>query len=166
MISQELRDDLLNLIVGTFGAAPTADIMQQLEAGLEQGATLQQYAQSFINSQEFNDLYPDAASFQQRFTEQLLGDSVDESALADAGNFISQSLANGANLGDLLLTSIQAVSNVPEDDPVWSGATKQLSNKKAVAEYFTKVLQAPCQMIPMKALKIKLKPTAKKSKHH
>lgn len=132
MITQEQRDELLTLIVGTFGAAPTAEIMQQLEDGLDQGATLEQYAQSFINSEEFASLYESP----EAFARQLLGDSISDDALAEASSFLMNSIANGANVGDLLLTSINAIKNVPADDPVWSVATKQLTNKKAVAEVF------------------------------
>ncbi|SBS25813.1 hypothetical protein MAQ5080_00374 [Marinomonas aquimarina] len=132
MITQEQRDELLTLIVGTFGAAPTAEIMQQLEEGIDQGATLEQYSESFLNSQEFADLYESP----EAFARQLLGDSISEDALEEASSFLMNSITNGVNVGDLLLTSINAIKNVPEDDPVWSGASKQLTNKKAVAEIF------------------------------
>lgn len=132
MITEEQRDELLTLIVGTLGAAPNAYLMKQLEDGLENGIPISQYASILVQSDEFIGLYGSIDDF----TAQLFGTSVSESAIADANDYITNALMNGSSIGDVVLNSLKAISTVEAGDPIWGGAAKRLTNKTDVAEHY------------------------------
>lgn len=138
-ISQQQRTDLLTLVVGMFDAAPTSELLSALATGLNNGATLDQYAANLGNSSEFGALYPSYLTieeFSSRFVTNLLGGNTSEQAVADGAQFVTDLINAGFSTGQAAYEAIKAVAAAPQDDAVWGAAAAELNNKVAVADYF------------------------------
>ncbi|WP_417551935.1 beta strand repeat-containing protein [Marinomonas fungiae] len=138
-ISQQQRTDLLTLVVGMFDAAPTSELLSALASGLNNGATLDQYAANLGNSSEFGALYPTYLTieeFSARFVTNLLGGNTSDQAVADGAQFVTDLINAGFSTGQAAYEAIKAVAAAPQDDAVWGAAAAELNNKVAVADYF------------------------------
>ncbi|CUB02767.1 beta strand repeat-containing protein [Marinomonas fungiae] len=138
-ISQQQRTDLLTLVVGMFDAAPTSELLSALATGLNDGATLDQYAANLGNSSEFGALYPSyltVEEFSARFITNLLGGNTSEQAVADGAQFVTDLINAGFSTGQAAYEAIKAIAAAPQDDAVWGAAAAELNNKVAVADYF------------------------------
>lgn len=138
-ISQAQRTDLLTLVVGMFDAAPTSDLLSDLAKGLNEGATLDQYANNLGNSSEFETLYPaylTVEEFSELFITNLLGGNTSAQAVTDGADYVAALINSGVSAGQAAYTAVKAIAAAPVSDAVWGAAAAELNNKVAVADYF------------------------------
>lgn len=137
MATQAQQTELLTLLVGMFDAAPTAEIFNGLVAGLDAGATVDQYAEAIAASSYFTDLYADADAFAANFGTALVGEYVSEEVLAVANEVVAARLEAGDSVADVIAFALTALSSdAAANSETWGAAAAALENKVTVAQYF------------------------------
>ena len=137
------RTELIQLVVGIFGAAPGADVLADLEEAFDAGASLTDIAVSLAeNALVSGDLgiYPDFlpnAVFATNFVTDLIGDEVSAENLQAAIDAVAGLLNAGSSRGEVMLIAITTIANVDPADANFGAAASALVNKTAVAEYYS-----------------------------
>lgn len=135
-ITATQRNDVINLLVGMFDAAPSAALMTGFVASIEAGATLDQLANDLAATTEFTSLYPvwlTDDEFATNFVTNLL-DGNSPSGLA-AGIDIVKGMLTTMTRGSAANAATAALKAVPVTDPVFGTASQALLNKVDVATY-------------------------------
>jgi len=142
-ITAETRQDIIELVVTAYGAAPGTTLLTELVAIIDGGGTLADVATSLTTSDTWTAEYP---SFQtaEEFATEWLGNLVPE-ASADAlagGIEIAVGLINGgASFADIVLVAQDFLSNLAEDDAEFGSSAANFNNKVEVASYYTLTLE-------------------------
>jgi len=137
------RTELIQLVVGIFGAAPGANVLADLEEAFDAGASLADIAVSLAeNALVSGDLgiYPDFlpnAVFATNFVTDLIGDEVSAENLQAAIDAVAGLLNAGSSRGEVMLIAITTIANVDPADANFGAAASALVNKTAVAEYYS-----------------------------
>jgi len=142
-ITAETRQDIIELVVTAYGAAPGTTLLTELVAIIDGGGTLADVATSLTTSDTWTAEYP---SFQtaEEFATEWLGNLVPE-ASADAlagGIEIAVGLINGgSSFADVILVAQDFLANLAEDDAEFGSSAANFNNKVEVASYYTLTLE-------------------------
>jgi len=142
-ITAETRQDIIELVVTAYGAAPGTTLLTELVAIVDGGGTLADVATSLTTSDTWTAEYP---TFQtaEEFATEWLGNLVPE-ASADAlagGIEIAVGLINGgASFADVVLVAQDFLANLAEDDAEFGSSAANFNNKVEVASYYTLTLE-------------------------
>lgn len=136
----EDRTDVIALAVGVWAAAPGADNLSELAAYYNAGGNLEGLTAELVNSPIFKQEYPNTMTneeFATKFVNNAVGGTVDQEHKDWAVDQITSQLAAGHTLDEVILAALDALRNVPTDDPNWGNARIAFENKVEVAEYFS-----------------------------
>ena len=142
-ITAETRQDIIELVVTAYGAAPGTSLLTELVAIIDDGGTLADVATSLTTSDTWTAQYP---SFQtaEEFAAEWLGNLVPE-ASADAlagGIEIAVGLINGgSSFADVVLVAQGFLANLAETDEEFGSSAANFNNKVEVASYYTLTLE-------------------------
>lgn len=137
------RTELIQLVVGMFGAAPGADVLADLEAIFDAGASISDIAVALSENALFSGdtgSYPaflPNAIFATNFVTDLIGDEVSAENLQLAIDAVTGLLNAGESRGAVVAIAISAVAAVDPADTNFGAAASALTNKTAVAEYYS-----------------------------
>ena len=140
-ISAETHREIIQLVVGMFDAAPGATFLPEFISAVESGTTFNALAEDLSKTTYFQELYPDqdtSNSFSTKFIDALVGGEVAESDENWAVGFVEGLLASGVTRAEAMVTTINALANVPTTDGRFCNARIALENKVDVAEYYSK----------------------------
>ena len=134
VVSKAERVNIFKLVAGMFNAAPGAGYLQEFSDAFDaMGHNFAALAQALGNTAAFKSLYPDsmsAGAFANQFL-QTLGLQANQEAQA----WVVAHLNAGKSHAQVMLDALVAI--VETTDPAFAAAQKLLSNKAAVAEYFS-----------------------------
>ncbi len=139
-ITAEARTEIIQLVVGMFGAAPGASVLSDLVAAKEAGQTVKQIAANVANTAEFKSIYPTFLTnqeFAERFVNNLVGSEVAAADKAAAVTILVGQLNAGATRSNVVVDAINAVKAVPSTNTAWANAAAALANKVSVATYYS-----------------------------
>lgn len=136
--------EVLRLVVGMFGAAPSANLFASLTGASDQGVGTLDMARSWGDTDLFRALgpYPDSASFANGFARHSLGlaSSYDLDAPSASAEFrmlrdwIASREAAGDARGEIAHQVIFALAGT--DIPAFQEARHRMENRVQVAEYY------------------------------
>ncbi|MDO8272571.1 MAG: hypothetical protein Q7U82_11745, partial [Gammaproteobacteria bacterium] len=139
-ITAEARTEIIQLVVGMFGAAPGASVLSDLVAAKEAGQTVKQIAANVANTNEYKSIYPTFLTnqeFAERFVNNLVGSEVAAADKAAAVTILVGQLNAGATRSNVVVDAINAVKAVPSTNTAWANAAAALANKVTVATYYS-----------------------------
>ncbi|MEK7259739.1 MAG: hypothetical protein AAB211_08055 [Pseudomonadota bacterium] len=139
-ITAEARTEIIQLVVGMFGAAPGASVLSDLVAAKEAGQTVKQIAANVANTAAFRSIYPTFLTnleFAERFVNNLVGSEVAAADKAAAVTILVGQLNAGATRSNVVVDAIDAVKAVPSTNTAWANAAAALANKVSVATYYS-----------------------------
>lgn len=138
-ITAETRADIISLVVGMFDAAPSTNLLNDFVHATEIGQSLEVTASGLAESAEFKSIYADWLTneeFAAKFVSNILVEASADT-VAEAEAFVTGQLNAGADRGEVILSAVQALSAVSADDANWGASAQTLSNKVAVATYYS-----------------------------
>lgn len=138
-ITAETRNDIIELVVTAYDAAPGTTLLTELVAIVDGGGTLADVAAALTTSDRWNELYP---SFQtaEEFAAEWLGNLVPEAdadALAEGVSIAVGLINGGASFADLILEAQGFLSTVDETDASFGTSAANFNNKVEVATNHT-----------------------------
>jgi Ca2+-binding RTX toxin-like protein len=138
-ITAETRQDIIELVVTAYGAAPGTTLLTELVAIINDGGTLSDVADNLTSRSEWTSVYP---SFQtaEEFANEWLGNLLPEaSAETLAGGVeIAVGLVNGgSSFGEIIIAAQDFLSNLPETDADYGVSAANFNNKVEVAIDYT-----------------------------
>ena len=140
-ITAEARTEIIQLVVGMFGAAPGASVLSDLTfARDDRGQTVKQIAANIVNTNEFKSIYPTFLTnqeFADRFINNLVGAEVAAADKTAAATQLVAMLAAGASRSSVVVDAINALKAVPSTNTAWANAAAALANKVSVATYYS-----------------------------
>ncbi|MBB1488209.1 beta strand repeat-containing protein [Oceanospirillum sediminis] len=138
-ITAETRADIISLVVGMFDAAPSTNLLNDFVRATEIGQSLEVTASGLAESAEFKSIYAEWLTneeFAAKFVSNILVEASADT-VAEAEAFVTGQLNAGADRGEVILSAVQALSAVSADDANWGASAQALSNKVAVATYYS-----------------------------
>lgn len=144
-ITAETRTDIIELVVGIFGAAPGANILSELADTVDAGLSLNDLTVALVENPVFKDMYPSFLTndeFATSYLTAIFGGApgvgeVDQANFDIAHDAVTALLNAGQSRGEVVYQIINAISNVSEDDPAFGGAAAKLNNQTEVAVHFS-----------------------------
>lgn len=138
-ITAETRNDIIELVVTAYDAAPGTTLLTELVAIVDGGGSLADVAAALTTSDRWTELYP---SFQtaEEFAAEWLGALVpeaDEDALAEGVSVAVGLLNGGASFADLILEAQGFLSTIEETDASFGTSAANFNNKVEVATNHT-----------------------------
>ena len=142
-ITAETRTDIIELVVGMFGAAPGASVLTELAEAVDAGLSLKDLAITLGNSSVFKTEYPSFLTneeFSTNYLTDLFGGNPGE---VSSDNFtlakeaLVSLLNSGISRGEVVYRAVTAISGVAETDTNFGTAAARLNNETEVAEYYT-----------------------------
>lgn len=146
-ITAETRQDIIELVVAAYDAAPGTTLLTELVAIVDGGGTLTDVAENLTTRSEWTSKYP---SFQtaNEFATEWLGVLVPEAsaaALAE-GITVAEGLVNGgSSFGAILLQAQTFLAGLAETDASFGTSAALFNNKAEVATYYTISLEEAAQ---------------------
>ena len=146
-ITAETRQDIIELVVAAYDAAPGTTLLTELVAIVDGGGTLADVAENLTTRSEWTSKYP---SFQtaNEFATEWLGVLVPEAsatALAE-GITVAEGLVNGgSSFGAILLQAQTFLAGLAETDASFGTSAALFNNKAEVATYYTISLEEAAQ---------------------
>jgi len=146
-ITAETRQDIIELVVTAYNAAPGTELLNELVAIVNNGGTLTDVANNLTTRTEWTSKYP---SFQtaEEFAAEWLGNLVPE-ASADAlaeGKTVAVGLVNGgSSFGEIIIAAQDFLSKLPETDAAFGTSAANFNNKVEVATNYTITLEQSAQ---------------------
>ncbi|MBG9388448.1 SwmB domain-containing protein [Caenimonas aquaedulcis] len=135
--SQEI---VLELVTGMFGAAPGKSFLDPLVLQLNARGELQ-LAIDLGQSTYFRTLYPTdqgGYAFANAFLSKFIpGFTVNEPAHLWALNWMADRIDHGVPAGQVVLEALQALENVPADNPTWGATLAQWKHWTDIAREFS-----------------------------
>ncbi|MCI5106610.1 MAG: hypothetical protein MRY76_07860 [Pseudomonadales bacterium] len=142
-ITAETRTDLIEIVVGMFGAAPGASVLAELTTSIEAGTSLRDLTITLANSTVFKAAYPNFLTneeFATNFLTSILGSNVSQEVMDEAVAIAVTELNGGMSRGDLVWLVIDFMDTIAEDDANLGTAATAFNNKVEVAEYYSVTL--------------------------
>lgn len=138
-ITAETRNDIIELVVTAYNAAPGTTLLSELVAIIDNGGTLADVADNLVSRSEWTSRYP---SFQtaEEFATEWLGNLIPEASAASLaeGVDIAVGLVNGgASFGSILIEAQSFLSTLSEDDASFGTSAANFNNKVEVATNHT-----------------------------
>jgi hypothetical protein len=133
-ITAATRQDIIELVVTAYNAAPGTELLNELVAIINNGGTIADVADNLTSRTEWTSRYP---SFQtaEEFAAEWLGNLVPE-ASADAlaeGIDVAVGLVNsGASFGSIIIAAQDFLSNLAETDAAFGSSAANFNNKVEV----------------------------------
>ncbi len=146
-ITAETRTDIIELVVGMFGAAPGASVLSELAEAVDAGLSLKDLSITLGTSAVFKAEYPSFLTnteFATNYLTDFLGGNPGEVSAANftlAVDAVVALLNSGKSRGEVVYDVITAVSAVPETDTNFGTAAARLNNETEVAEYYSVTTQ-------------------------
>jgi len=140
--SDAQKNSVIKLFQSMFNASPGADLLNLCSQWLADGMTETELANLIASTDLFkiDSLYPTYLSnydFLRRHLNLLMGTTVSDSnkhALA----LVMQSLLDGGwTRGEVMLTLVNLLLDIPASEPSWGVAAEQLRNKLEVSYYYS-----------------------------
>ena len=137
-VTAETRQDIIELVVTAFNAAPGASLLTELIAIFEEQGSLEAVAEAIVNSDEFSDLYPSFLTLEE-FAEQWLGRLVPEApeAARAGAQELAVSLINGGTTPAQIVIQAAAYLSAGVGPSEFSSSFANFANKVAVATAHT-----------------------------
>jgi len=138
-ITAETRQDIIELVVTAYNAAPGTTLLTELVAIIDGGGSLADVAANLTTREEWTSRYP---SFQtaEEFAAEWLGNLVPEAgadALAEGISVATGLINGGASFGDILIEASTFLSSLAETDAAFGASAANFNNKVEVATYHT-----------------------------
>lgn len=138
-ITAETRNDIIELVVTAYGAAPGTTLLTELVAIINDGGTLADVADNLTSRSEWTSVYP---SFQtaEEFAAEWLGNLVPEAsaaALAEGIDVAVGLINGGSSFGSIIIEAQNFLSTLSEDDAAFGTSAANFNNKVEVATYHT-----------------------------
>jgi len=138
-ITAETRNDIIELVITAYNAAPGTTLLSELVAIVDDGGTLADVATELTTRTEWTSTYP---TFQtaEEFADEWLGNLVPEAgadALAEAKSVAVGLINGGMSFADLILEAQAFLSAASEDDAAFGSSAANFNNKVEVATYHT-----------------------------
>lgn len=142
-ITAETRNDIIELVVTAYNAAPGTTLLTELVAIVDGGGTLADVATALTTSSRWTSLYP---SFQtaEEFANEWLGNLVPEAsaeALAEGVSVAVGLLNSGSTFAALVMEAQSFLSAAAEDDASFGTSAANFNNKVEVATNHTVTLE-------------------------
>ncbi len=142
-ITAETRNDIIELVVTAYNAAPGTTLLTELVAIVDGGGSLADVATALTTSDRWAELYP---SFQtaEEFATEWLGNLVPEAseeALAEGVSVAVGLINGGASFADLVIEAQGFLSATAEDDASFGTSAANFNNKVEVATNHTVTLE-------------------------
>jgi hypothetical protein len=125
-----------------FNGAPGTTYMGQLYDSVTSGMSTEQIYETYTSSAQFTSLYPKYMSnrdFATKIVSTVIGASASEKAKAQASLDLEAALNVGWTRGKAVYSLFSNLS-VKQNDVDWGGTAKLISNKIAVARFYTEEL--------------------------
>lgn len=138
-ITAAARTELITLVVGMFGAAPGANVLDSLTTEIENGATLANLSNALTQTTVFQGLYPlhlTNGEFATQFINNIL-EEASSTVRAEVATLATGLLNGGTSRGDLILQALTYLSTVSSTDTVLGSSAAALANKVDVATYYS-----------------------------
>lgn len=136
MATAQEQQELIQLVVGMFGATPGADNLAALEAILDGGATIDEIAVALAANPLLETIYASTLSnedFATAFVGDILGDEVTAENLQVGIDVITGLLNDGASRGEVVQIATTFLANTSVDDVNFGAAAQAFANKVEVA---------------------------------
>jgi hypothetical protein len=137
------RTEIIQTVVGMFGAAPGATYLNELSA---YAGNVKGLIKDLTGTNAFKSIYPTFLTneeFATNFLNNLLGTTVtDTAAKTWAKNWMKGLLDAGKSRGDVIFEALDALKAIPTTDTTWGNAAKQFANKVTVAEHYSVTMAA------------------------
>lgn len=138
-ITAQQREDLVLLVNGVFGAAPTSRVLSNLVKLVEEGNSVDDVATMLTNNTNFESIYPSlllTSEFASQFAANLLGTAATTETTARVEALVTTYL----NAGDTRTEAVWKVTKLlsQTEDADFATAKAQLNNKAAVSLEFAK----------------------------
>ena len=142
-ITAAARNDIIELVVTAYNAAPGTSLLTDLVAQYEAGASLADIAATLTTSATFKSTYP---SFQTatEFANEFLGNLVPEAsaaAVAEGVSIIEGILNGGGTRAQVILEAQTFLSQASESDPAFGSSVALFNNRVEVATHHTVTLE-------------------------
>ena len=142
-ITAETRNDIIELVVTAYNAAPGTALLTELVAIIDNGGTLADVAENLTTRSEWTSRYP---SFQtaEEFATEWLGALVPEASAAAMaeGKDVAVGLVNGgSSFGAIILQAQTFLSTLAESDASFGTSAANFNNKVEAATYYTITLE-------------------------
>jgi len=137
-ITAETRQDIIELVVTAFNAAPGTTLLNELVAIADAGS-IADVAAFLTNHSEWSSRYP-AFQTAEEFAAEWLGNLVPEAsaaALAEAKDTVVGLVNGGASFADIILAAQSFLSAASEDDASFGTSAANWNNKVEVATTYT-----------------------------
>ncbi|MBF6631342.1 MAG: hypothetical protein ITG01_09390 [Comamonas sp.] len=140
-ITSQERTNILKLVAGMFNAVPGATYLEEFStAFLAMGNDYGSLATALGNTGAFKSLYPSSLTVQET-ANKFLG-TLGLANNAEAQDFVQAKLNAGESIASVVFQSLLALVDSTSTDAEIVAAQAQLSNKAAVAEYYSVTLGA------------------------
>ena len=142
-ITAETRTDIIELVVGMFGAAPGASVLSELAEAVDAGLSLKDLSITLGTSAVFKAEYPSFLTNSEFATNYLTNFLGGNPGVVTAANFtlavdaVVALLNSGKSRGEVVYDVVTAVSAVAETDTNFGPAAALLNNQTEVAEYYS-----------------------------
>ena len=140
-VTSQERTNILKLVAGMFNAVPGATYLEEfttsfLALNKDYGAL----ATALGNTGAFKSLYPSSLTVEETATKFLT--TLGLAANTEAQDFVQAKLNAGESIASVIFQSLVALVESTSTDPQIVAAQAQLTNKAAVAEYYSVTLGA------------------------
>ena len=138
-VTSQERTNILKLVAGMFNAVPGATYLEEfttsfLALNKDYGAL----ATALGNTGAFKSLYPSSLTVEETATKFLT--TLGLAANTEAQDFVQAKLNAGESIASVIFQSLVALVESTSADPQIVAAQAQLTNKAAVAEYYSVTL--------------------------
>jgi len=138
-ITAETRQDIIELVVTAYNAAPGTTLLSELVAIIDDGGTLADVATELTTRTEWTSRYP---TFQtaEEFADEWLGNLVPEAsadALAEAKSVTVGLVNGGSSFADIMIAAQSFLSAASETDASFGTSAANWNNKVEVATHHT-----------------------------
>ncbi len=132
------QSQLIQLTIALYNAAPGADVLAELTALNNAGASLKDLAEALDNTATYKALYPDTltnAEFATAFVNTYIGTEASELAKADLVTWTLATLNGGESRGATMQIINDALAG--SNEARWADAKQAFLNKTEVAEFYS-----------------------------
>jgi len=140
-ITAEERADIVGLPIAALQAAAPANELNGLVVAYEDGASLEDLAQSIVSHPVFMAEYPavlTAEEFASRWLGNLIGGEVSDAAMDEAMAIAVGAINSGVSTASLIVQAAVFLNDADTSDPNFGGAAARFQNWVTVATEFAK----------------------------
>ncbi|CAE7163526.1 rsaA [Symbiodinium microadriaticum] len=142
-ITAETRNDIIELVVAAYNAAPGTTLLNELVAIIDGGGTLADVAVELTTNAEWTSRYP---TFQtaEEFAAEWLGNIVPEAsaeAIAEGTAVVVGVINGGGSFADIITEGANFLSALDEADASFGTSAANFNNRVEVAAHHTVTLE-------------------------